>query len=787
MDEEIKATEEHSASDQTLPVLPLRGGVLFPGVVVPIAVGREPSQKIIDEVLSQGKRTVAVIAQKNPDVEEPTPEDLFEWGVRARILQMFRLPNQVMRVILQGVDRIRVHAWLQTTPYLLAEVEPVVPPQVEPTEEIEALRQSLLKNLEEWIHLNLEDEKVPEEFWSLVTSAEDLGGLVDLIAAHLPFLSLEDKQRLLETLDPRERAMEMLRRLQREIEILRISKKIQDEVHSEISKGQREYILREQLKAIQKELGMIDDRERELQELQEAIEKARLPEQAREVALKEWGRLQWVQPSSPEYNVIRTYLDWILALPWEVETRDRLDLRKVQRILDRDHYDLERVKERVIEFLAVRKLKKDVKGPILCFLGPPGVGKTSLGRSIAQALGRQFVRISLGGVRDEAEIRGHRRTYIGALPGRIIQALRQAGSRNPVFMLDEVDKVGTDFRGDPASALLEVLDPEQNHAFVDHYLDIPFDLSRVLFIATANMVDTIPPPLLDRMEVIEIPGYIDQDKLKIAQKYLIPRVLQENGLEKAVSFSRRAILEIIRGYTREAGVRNLERNIHAIARKIAREITSQPEPPSRFSVTTRNLSHYLGPRRYAPDLILPRCEVGVVPGLAWTPVGGEVLYVEVLMMPGGKNLILTGRIGKVMEESAQAALSLLRARAKAYGIDPEFYERYDFHIHIPEGAVPKDGPSAGITIFAALASRLRDLPPRHGLAMTGEITLTGRVLPVGGIKEKVTAAHRTGYTDVLLPRFNEKDLEEIPERIRKDLTFHFVDHVDEALAIIFPS
>ncbi len=783
--EETRPVLEPLPENQTvLPILPLRGGVMFPGVALPIMVGRESSRRLVDELLARGERVVGVVAQKDPEVEEPTPEDLFPWGVRARILRMLRMPNDVMRVNIQGMDRIRVVEWLQNKPYLIARVEVLQEPEVEPSREVEALRQSLIQSLQE-IH-RLSDESLPEEFLTAVLNTRDLGPLADLIATHMPF-SLEEKERILETLHPRERALEVLKLLQRELEVLRISRKIQEEVQSEISRGQREYFLREQLKAIQKELGMLDDRERELHELREAIEKAGLPDAVREVALKEWERLKWVQPASPEYNVIRTYLDWILALPWTVETRDRLDIRKARRILDQDHYDLEKVKERILEFLAVRKLKRDVKGPILCFLGPPGVGKTSLGRSIARALGRKFVRISLGGVRDEAEIRGHRRTYIGALPGRIIQALRQAGSRNPVFMLDEIDKLGMDFRGDPAAALLEVLDPEQNHSFSDHYLEVPFDLSRVLFIATANVVDTIPPPLLDRMEIIEIPGYVDEDKIMIARKYLIPRVLRENGLENVrVTFSRKALLEIIRGYTREAGVRNLERQIHAVARKIAKEITTRPDAPDRFSITVRQVPRYLGPRRFPPDLVLRKSEVGVAPGLAWTPVGGEVLYVEVLAMPGGKNLTITGRIGKVMEESVQAALSLLRARAEDYGVDPEFFARYDFHVHIPEGAVPKDGPSAGITIFAAMASRLLNTPPREGLAMTGEITLTGRILPVGGIKEKVTAAHRTGYREILLPRFNAKDLEEIPPHIRKDLNVHLVDTVDQAFAIIFP-
>jgi len=767
-----------------LPVLPLRGGVLYPHVALPIMVGRPSSRKLVDELLSRGEKVVAVVPQKDPEVEDPVPEDLYPVGVRARILRMLRLPGDVMRVDIQGMDRLRVLEWVRTDPYLVARVEILSEPSMEKTQETEALQQSLYQSIQEIQRLS--EDGLPDEFITAVLNTSELGHLTDLIATHMPF-SLEDKVRILEVLNPRERALEVLKLLQRELEVLRLSRKIQEEVQSEISRGQREYFLREQLKAIQKELGMMDDRERELAELREAIEKTNLPDHAREVALKEWERLRWIQPASPEYNVVRTYLDWILSLPWNVETRDRLDIRRARRILDQDHYDLERVKERILEFLAVRKLKKDVKGPILCFLGPPGVGKTSLGRSIARALGRKFVRISLGGVRDEAEIRGHRRTYIGALPGRIIQALKQAGSRNPVFMLDEIDKLGMDFRGDPASALLEVLDPEQNHSFSDHYLEIPFDLSRVLFIATANMVDTIPPPLLDRMEVIEVPGYVDEDKVQIARHYLIPRALRENGLENVrVRFSRKALLEIIRGYTREAGVRNLERELHRIARRIAVRITTEAEPPEEFSITARNLQTYLGPRKFPPDLVRRGSEVGVAPGLAWTPVGGEVLYVEALKMPGSKQLHLTGRIGKVMEESARAALSLLRAGATRWGIPADFYETNDFHIHIPEGAVPKDGPSAGITIFVALASRLLERPPREGLAMTGEITLSGRILPVGGIKEKVTAAHRSGFREILLPRFNEKDLEEIPPHIRKDLTFHLVDTVDQAFKIVFP-
>ncbi|MCF6192363.1 MAG: endopeptidase La [Candidatus Hydrothermae bacterium] len=774
--------EERPEIPEQLPILPLKGGVIFPQVVIPLLVGREPSRRLIDDAL-QRDRLVGVVAQKDPQLEEPGPEDLYRVGVLGTILRMIRTPDEGIRVLLQGVRRVRVEDYVQTEPYLVARVVPFEEEPWEKTPELEALRQSVLHTLQEVAELSAQ---LPEEVVTSAFNVEDPGTLADLIAAYAPF-SIEEKQALLEEANPVQRLRDVLKRLQRELEILRLSRKIQEEVQSEISRGQREYFLREQLKAIQKELGILDSRERELEELREKIAQADLSDAAREVALKEWERLKWIQPASPEYNVIRTYLDWILSLPWKKETRDRLDLRRARRILDEDHYDLDRVKERILDFLAVRKLKADTRGPILCLLGPPGVGKTSLGRSIARALGRTFVRVSLGGVRDEAEIRGHRRTYIGALPGRIIQGMKQAGSRNPVFMLDEIDKVGADVRGDPTAALLEVLDPEQNHSFSDHYLEIPFDLSRVLFIATANMLDTIPPPLRDRMEVIEIPGYVEAEKLQIAKKYLIPRSVASTGLEGyPLSFTRPAVLHLIRNYTREAGVRNLERQIRGVLRKYARMAAEGKFPDRRVRITPRRVEEALGPPLYPDTDRLRHPEVGVAPGLAWTPFGGDLLYVEALKMKGGKSVVLTGLLGKVMEESAQTALSLLRARAGDLGIPEDFYETHDVHIHVPEGAVPKDGPSAGITLFVALTSCFLDRPPRGGVAMTGEITLTGRVLPVGGIKEKVTAAHRAGVRIVLLPRWNEKDLREIPDYILKDLTFVFLDTVDDALKVVFP-
>ncbi len=775
-----KPEGESVAIPEVLPVLPVKGGVVYPNLVVPLVLTTERAQRLVDEALKNGK-LIATVTQKDPHKEDAGPEDIYRVGTASLILKMMRTPDGQMRILIQGLERIQIEEFVQTEPYLKARVR-VLEEREEESAEIAALKNSALQMFQEIVK---HSPYLPEELANVAVNIEEAGKLADFIATYMNF-KVEEKQQLLEAVEVRQRLQLLNQLLGRHLEILRLSAKIQDQVKSEMDRAQREYFLREQLKAIQKELGILDTRQKEIQELREKIEAAGMPPEVKEVALKELDRLGSIPAGSPEYPVIRNYLDWLIALPWSKETPDNLDLRRARRILDEDHYDLDRVKERILEFLAVRKLRKDTRGPILCFVGPPGVGKTSLGRSIARALGRKFVRISLGGVRDEAEIRGHRRTYIGALPGRIIQGIRQAGSRNPVFMLDEVDKIGQDFRGDPAAALLEVLDPEQNATFSDHYIEVPFDLSRVLFILTANITATIPPPLLDRMEVIEIPGYTDEEKVHIAHQYLVPRQQRENGLEDLrIIFQRRSLLKIIHEYTREAGVRELERKIGAVLRKIAVQKASGKLKQQRIVITPRRVEQALGPPLYYSEVASRQGEVGVVTGLAWTPVGGDILFIEALMMPGGRHLYLTGQLGEVMKESAEAALSLVRARAEQLGIDPKFYDKHDIHIHVPAGAIPKDGPSAGIAIFTALVSLLTQVPVDPHIAMTGEITLRGKVMPVGGIKEKVLAAHRAGIRTVILPRWNEKDLRDIPAHVRQSLRFVFVDHVDQVLQEIF--
>lgn len=765
---------------EELPVLPIKGGVLYPNLMAPLVLTNERSKKLIDDALSKD-RLIAVVAQKNEDVENPGPQDLYSFGTAALVLRMIRTPDGAMRVMVQGLKRIRILQYTQTDPYLIARIEEIEEEEKD-TVEIQALKNNVLQMFQQIVKFS---PYLPDEFAVMALNIKEPGKLADFIASYMNF-SVQDKQAILEAVDPEKRLKKLLPLLSKELEVAKLSSEIQEKVKQEVDKGQREYILREQLKAIQKELGMLDEKQREINELREKIEKAGMPENVKEVALKELDKLSKMMVGSPEYTVVRNYLDWLIELPWSKETEDNLDLKRARKILDEDHFDLEKVKERIIEFLAVRKLKSDTKGPILCFVGPPGVGKTSLGRSIARALGRKFVRISLGGIRDEAEIRGHRRTYVGALPGRIIQGIKQAGSKNPVFMLDEIDKIGADFRGDPASALLEVLDPEQNYAFSDHYLEVPFDLSKVLFITTANVTATIPPPLLDRMEIIEIPGYVDIEKLKIAENYLIPRQKKENGLEKYnIIFQKKAIMKIIREYTREAGVRNLERKIGGVMRKIATLVAEGKLKYSKIVITPKKVEKFLGPPIYFSEVKERKGEPGVVTGLAWTPTGGDILFIEALKMPGGKNLILTGQLGNIMKESAEAALSLVRSKAEVLGIDPKFYEKYDIHIHVPEGAIPKDGPSAGIAIFTALVSALTGVPVDTELAMTGEITLRGKVLPVGGIKEKVIAANRAGIKKVILPEWNKKDLLEVPDYVKKELEFHFVEHVDQLLEVTF--
>lgn len=760
---------------EELPVVALRDFVIFPFMVTPLDVGRPKSVRAVDAVAAD-LRMFLTVMQKDKDIQDPQPpDDLYAIGTLVTILRMMRAPDGRIQLLLRGLARVRIDEWTQTDPFLKARYS-LVDETTEMTIEVRALVNSVLQLFQQMVQLS---PHLPDEAYAVAAAAETPAQLADIIVTALN-LSPQERQRFLETLDPVQRLRDLLPLLSREVQVLELTQKIQEQARQELDKAQREFILRQQLREIQKELG--ETPEAEVEELRQKIEEAGMPDEVKEVALRELDRLSKMHPAAAEYTVSRTYLDWLISLPWNKVTEDNLDIANAKRVLDEDHYDLDDVKERLLEFLAVRKLKRDTKGPILCFVGPPGVGKTSLGQSIARALGRKFVRISLGGVRDEAEIRGHRRTYVGALPGRIIQGIRQAGTKNPVFMLDEVDKLGFDFRGDPAAALLEVLDPEQNHSFVDHYLDVPFDLSQVLFICTANITDTIPPALLDRMEVIRLPGYSHEEKLQIARKYLIPRNLNEHGLtDEHLEITDDALSVIVRQYTREAGVRNLNREIANICRKVARRIAEGIS--EKVVVTPENLAEFLGPPKFLEDFAERQPRVGVANGLAWTPFGGSVLVVETTKMPGKGNLILTGHLGEIMKESAQAALSYVRSRSEQLGIPEDFFAKHDIHIHVPAGAIPKDGPSAGITMATALASLATGRPVRPDLAMTGEITLTGRVLPVGGIKEKVLAAKEAGIHEIILPAQNRKDLTEIPEHIRNALTFHFVENMDEVLEL----
>lgn len=757
-----------------LPLLPLRGVIVFPNMVLHLDVGRESSKKALDEAMLNDN-LIMLVTQKDAQIDEPENDDLFLVGTIVNIKQMLKLPGGTIRVLVEGLHRARVNEFLQSKPFFKVIVEELEESSNKSTE-IEALMRSLLLQFEQYIKLS---KKIPMEILSTVMEAEEPGRLADIIASHLT-LKIEQKQNILEAIDPKDRLEILIEFLNREMEILELERKINLRVRKQMEKTQKEYYLREQIKAIQKELGEGDEHTAEVDEYRQKLKEARLPEEAEKKVLKEIERLEKMPSAAAEAVVIRTYLDWMLDLPWSVLTEDRLDLKIVEKILDEDHYGLEKVKERIIEYLAVRTLTKKIKGPILCLIGPPGVGKTSLARSIARALERKFVRISLGGVRDEAEIRGHRRTYVGALPGRIIQGIRQAKSRNPVFLLDEVDKMSTDFRGDPSSALLEVLDPEQNNSFSDHYIEVPFDLSQVMFITTANNRFSIPQPLLDRMEVIYLPGYTEDEKVKIAQRHLIGKQLQENGLSKEnLHISEGTLRHIVREYTREAGVRNLEREIANLCRKTAREVVKNNA--FRLTVTRSNLHKYLGPPRFRYGVAEKENEIGVAMGVAWTESGGDLLAIEVTLMKGKGKLILTGKLGDIMQESAHAALSFIRSRAEYLRIDENFYNEYDIHIHVPEGAIPKDGPSAGITMATALVSALTRIPVDHRLAMTGEITLRGRVLPVGGIKEKVLAAHRAGMKKIIIPLDNKKDLAEIPGNVRRRLEFVLVDHMDQVL------
>ncbi|MBX6423250.1 endopeptidase La [Thermosulfurimonas sp. F29] len=763
---------------EILPLMAIRDIVLFPGMVIPLFVGREKSLNAVSEALN-GEKLLALVTQKDPMEEDPPPEGLFRVGVVGLIIRTFKLPEDRLKVLVQVLARVEVDEFLETEPSFRVRITPIREKEPETLSvDAEALMRSVRETAEKVLALR---GLLNPDLSALLASVEEPGRLSDLVAAHVRF-KISEAQDLLETYEGLERLKKIYRYLQREFEIASLQAKIQTEAQEEMARSQREYFLREQLRAIKRELGETDELEAEIEELREKIRKARMPKEVEKEALKQLSRLEMMHPDTAEATVIRTYLDWLIELPWRKSTRDRLDLKEAKRILDEDHYNLEKIKERLLEYLAVKKLNPRAKGPILCFVGPPGVGKTSLGRSIARALGRKFVRVSLGGVRDEAEIRGHRRTYVGALPGRIIQGLKQAGVNNPVFMIDEVDKLCADFQGDPSAALLEVLDPEQNKEFVDHYLGVPFDLSKVMFIATANMTDPIPPALLDRMEVIYLSGYTPEEKLVIARRYLLPRQLREHGLrEKDLHLSDRTIFRVISEYTSEAGVRELERKLAALCRKVARRLAEGEKGP--FRITSGNLHKYLGPPEYLEELSQEEDEIGVATGLAWTPYGGEVLYIEVTVMEGKGNLILTGQLGEVMKESAQAALSYIRARAKELGISARFYEKYDLHIHIPSGAIPKDGPSAGVTMAVAMISALSRRPVRRDVAMTGEITLRGRVLPVGGIKEKSLAALRKGIHKVLLPEKNLKDLEDIPPELRRKIEFIPVKHLDEVLEL----
>ncbi|CCW33997.1 ATP-dependent proteinase [Chthonomonas calidirosea] len=770
---------------EELNLLPLREVVIFPMLVAPLGVGRESSVRLVHDSLQGGNRLIAVTCMKDPTIEQPTINDIYTIGTVVAVQMMAQVPEGI-RLIVQGLRRFELVELVQTTPYMRARIRLIPEPEVpkEDELEVEALRRSVSQLFQRIVQLSPD---LPDEMQSLPSRVQGPGALADLIAAQLPRISFQERQEILEIIPIKQRLHRLLELLSREVQLLELSNRLQSEVVQELGKTQREYYLREHLRQIQKELGEGDERTQDIEELRQKIESSGMPEEARKEAERELNRLSRMNPAVPEYNVTRTYLEWMTSMPWQVSTQDNLDIKHVKEVLDADHYGLDKVKDRILEYLSVRKFKTEgpVRQPILCFVGPPGVGKTSLGRSIAHALGRKFVRISLGGVHDEAEIRGHRRTYIGALPGQIIQGIRRAETNNPVFMLDEIDKVQADFRGDPSSALLEVLDPEQNCTFRDHYLDVPFDLSKVLFIATANVLDTILPPLRDRMEIIEIAGYTEEEKIAIAQAHLIPKQTKEHGIQNKIHFTPESVQLIVRGYTREAGVRNLEREIAAVCRKATRDFAEGRYKTRK--ITPRVVEEYLGAPRFENEEAMERVErPGVATGLAWTPMGGDILFVEATAMPITSNrpstLIVTGQVGDVMRESAQAALSYVRAHAAEIGAPPDFYEKHDIHIHIPAGAIPKDGPSAGITMTVALASLFSGRPTRPLMAMTGEVTLSGKVLPVGGIKEKVLGARRAGIKTVLLPERNRKDLyEDLKPEIRKEMHFHFIKDVKQAL------
>ena len=772
---DIKGADEY-------PVMPLRNTVLFPQQVIPIYIGRERSLKLIND-LDPKKRYIVVVAQEDGSIEDPKSSDLYAYGTLAQVLKVFDMPDNSKSAIVQGISRVKILDYTNQEPYFSAAVESMEDEPITDGLEVDALAANLRQAFDELMKVA---PNLTEEHSGMLKNIQKPNRLTDR-AISVITISNQEKQEILEELNVKKRIEKALNLISREIQRIKLGEEIQSEVHDEITKTQREYYLREQMKAIKKELGE-DEGSVETKELEDKLKAAKLPEDAEKVAMKELDRLSRIPTQSPEYNVSRTYIEWLSDLPWSESTDDRIDLKEAMKILDDDHYGLDKVKERIIEYLAVRNLKqkKDpdgrVRGPILCFGGPPGVGKTSLGKSIARAMGPNFVRLSLGGVRDEAEIRGHRRTYIGALPGRIIQSIKKAGTNNPVFMLDEIDKLGADFRGDPSSALLEVLDPEQNHSFSDHYLEVDFDLSNVMFISTANYQDAIPPALRDRMEILEFTGYIEDEKVQIAKRHIVPKQVKENGLTKEdVTFDAGSVQELIRSYTREAGVRNLEREIANVLRKVARELVE--EETKKTKITKAKVGEYLGAPRFHSELAERTTKPGVVTGLAWTAAGGDILFIESTKMKGKGRLTLTGQLGDVMKESATAGLTFVRSHAEEFGLDPDFNENTDIHIHVPAGAIPKDGPSAGVSMVTSLVSLLSGIPVKKKLAMTGEITLRGSVLPIGGVKEKVTAAHRAGIKEVILPDHNRKDLEDVPKHVAKDLKFHFAKEINDVLIV----
>lgn len=759
---------------EILPLIPLRDLIIFPNLVVPLFVGRDRSIKALEEAM-RTEHMVALVAQKEAETQDPDKEDLYSIGSVATVMQELKLPDGTAKALVEGMTRLRVEEFIESEPFFKVRVSVVEEP-IEKSIETEALMRNLVAQFEQTARLG---KPVPQEVLLASMNIEEPGRLADFIAFHLN-LRTDEKQKILEAVGADQRLELVSSFLGKELEILEIGSRIQSRVKEQMTKTQREYFLREQMKAIQKELGTMDEQQAEVEELRTKITEAQMPPEVEEKALKELGRLEKMPPAAAETGVIRTYLDWLIGVPWKTETEEKLDLKSAQAILDEDHYGLEKVKERILEYLAVHKLTHKMRGPILCFVGPPGTGKTSIGKSIARALERKFIRVSLGGIRDEAEIRGHRRTYVGALPGRIVQSITQAGTRNPVFMMDEIDKVGMDFRGDPTSALLEVLDPEQNNAFSDHYLEVPLDLSDVMFITTANLLDPIPPALKDRMEVIHFPGYTEEEKIKIAQEYLVPKQLKEHGLKvKHLVIAVDGLQKIIREHTREAGVRNLERKIAAICRQVARRVVEGKT--KGVKATAANMHELLGPDQFRYGMAEEKDEIGVATGLAWTEVGGDVMSVEVTVLNGKGDLLLTGRLGDVMKESAQAGVSYIRSRTEQLGLPDDFSQKVDIHIHVPGGAIPKDGPSAGITMAVALISALTKRRVKREVAMTGEITLRGRVLPIGGLKEKVLAAHRAGIKQVIMPAENEKDLDLVPKNVKSELRFIFVEHMDEVL------